>query len=206
MVAYPLAHLTQDDRQEVSGPIQDDEALALFALIRCMRMRNVVELGGLAGYSARNFCAAVGPQGRVVTLDLVDVPKVADNHVVVVGDATAMDLTKLGEKRFDLVFLDCHDYAAEWTFVTRLTQAGLIDDDSVIAAHDTNVHPYQSVPWAYQIPEGWVHCPVERKLVNDLQKAGYDAICLHSRAETHGPDMPYRHGLTILKKFRRLGT
>ena len=53
MVSYPLAHLTQDERQEVSGPIQDDEAPVRFALIRCMRMRAVVEIGGLAGYSAR---------------------------------------------------------------------------------------------------------------------------------------------------------
>jgi hypothetical protein len=32
MVSYPLSHLTQDDSQVVYGPIQDDEALVLFAL------------------------------------------------------------------------------------------------------------------------------------------------------------------------------
>jgi len=205
MVSYPLAHLTQDERQEVSGPIQDDEALVLFALIRCMRMRAVVEIGGLAGYSARNFCAAVGPEGTVITIDLVDVPRVAENHVVLQGDALALDASAYPVDRFDLIFLDCHDYATEWGFVNKLTAAGLIDDDTVIALHDTNVHPYQSVPWAYQVPEGWVHCPVERQLANDLQRAGYDAVCLHSRPDRHGPEMPYRHGLTILKKFHRLG-
>jgi predicted O-methyltransferase YrrM len=59
---YDLSHLTQPSHQNVSGPIQDDEALLLFALIRVMCMRRVLEVGGLFGYSATNFIQAVGPE------------------------------------------------------------------------------------------------------------------------------------------------
>jgi len=41
-------------------------------------------------------------------------------------------------------------------------------------------------------------------MVNDLKKAGYEALCLHSKADRHDKTMPYRHGLTIMKKFNRL--
>lgn len=49
MVAYSLSHLTQADDQRVGGPIQDDEALVLFALIRAMRLKRILEVGGLGG-------------------------------------------------------------------------------------------------------------------------------------------------------------
>jgi predicted O-methyltransferase YrrM len=223
MVSYPLAHLTQDDSQSVSGPIQDDEALALFALIRCMRLQTVVEIGGLSGYSARNFCEAVGPLGRVITLDLNPVPQVAPNHVTIIGDATKIGPKELQVEHIDLVFFDCHEYDAQMKFLNMLTAERLIDDESVIALHDTNTHPHRSVSWKaywkywlkrmvrgplgyemYLTPDGWVHQDVERRMVNDLKMAGYDALCLHSKPDRHDDTMPYRHGLTIMKKFNPL--
>jgi O-methyltransferase len=65
MVAYNLRHLTQNSDQAVSGPIQDDEALFLYSLIRVMQMKRILEIGGLGGYSATNFVAAAGPDGVV---------------------------------------------------------------------------------------------------------------------------------------------
>jgi predicted O-methyltransferase YrrM len=75
MVAYDLSHLTQQESQEVLGPVQDDEALFLYALIRVTKIRRVLEIGGLGGYSARNFCVAVGNHGIVYTVDLNPVPR-----------------------------------------------------------------------------------------------------------------------------------
>jgi predicted O-methyltransferase YrrM len=54
-----LIHLTQDVNQQVGGPIQDDEALMLFAVVRGCRFKRILEIGGLFGYSAKNFCEAV---------------------------------------------------------------------------------------------------------------------------------------------------
>jgi hypothetical protein len=39
MVSYDLSHLTQSPDQRVQGPIQDDEALLLYALVKVMRLR-----------------------------------------------------------------------------------------------------------------------------------------------------------------------
>lgn len=222
MVSFPLGHLTQDDSQVVSGPIQDDEALLLFALIRCMRLRTVVEIGGLSGYSARNFCEAVGPLGQVVTLDLHPVPQVAPNHRVVVGDASRVGRDDLQIEHVDLVFFDCHNYDVQMKLLHNLVSDRLVDDDTVIALHDTNTHPRQTVDWKayvkyrlknmiepqgydlYLTADGWVHQDVERRMVNDLKAAGYDALCVHSKSERHDETMPFRHGLTIMKRFSRL--
>ena len=73
MVNYDLKHLTQNDDQRVLGPIQDDEALFLYSVIRGSRMRRVLEIGGLSGYSATNFLAAMcasGPGAMLYTVDI----------------------------------------------------------------------------------------------------------------------------------------
>ena len=59
MVKYDLNHLTQEDNQIVVGPIQDDEALFLYSLIRVKRIKCVLEIGGLNGYSSINFIKAM---------------------------------------------------------------------------------------------------------------------------------------------------
>lgn len=46
---YDLSHLVQPLDQQVGGPVQDDEALLLYAMVRCMRVRRVLEIGGLSG-------------------------------------------------------------------------------------------------------------------------------------------------------------
>ena len=50
---HSLRHIGQQGRrQEVVGPMQDDEALLLFALARTMGVNRVLEVGGLGGFSA----------------------------------------------------------------------------------------------------------------------------------------------------------
>ena len=80
---YDLRHLTQRSNQNVMGPVQDDEALFLFALIKCCRFTRILEIGGLKGYSAINFIKAISfsEQGRVYTVDIDTVKKKAHNHV-----------------------------------------------------------------------------------------------------------------------------
>lgn len=55
-----LQHIGNQPRSGiVAGPIQDDEALLLFALARVMGVKRVLELGGLSGHSALNFLRAM---------------------------------------------------------------------------------------------------------------------------------------------------
>ena len=94
---YNLEHLTQDSTQSTPGPIQDDEALLMFSLIKVTRIKRILELGAGNGYSAKNFCEAIGNNGTVYSVDWgIDAhcPVYADNHKVItknVADVQAED-------------------------------------------------------------------------------------------------------------------
>lgn len=207
MVSYDLSHLNQADDEAVLGPVQDTEALFLYSIVRGMRMRRVLEIGGLSGYSAKNFLAALPADGVVYTVDIAPVPRVSFNHRVIVKDARTLDAADVDDEELDMIFFDCHEYDVQMTLFDRLASRGIITDSTVLALHDTNVHPFKSVPWAYEIGDGgWVHQRAERDMVNELVRRGYHAFNLHTPIDRHDETMPYRHGVTIAQKFRPLIT
>lgn len=200
MVAYDLSHLTQSEDENVSGPIQDTEALFLYSIVRGMRMRRVLEIGGLSGYSATNFVRALGEGGTMYTVDIHHVPQVSQNHKVIVKDAQTLTAADVDNEPLDMIFFDCHDYVQMAVF-DRLVEQGIVTDSTIIALHDTNVHPQQFVPWAYQVDGGgWVHQKVERDMSNEFVRRGYSAFHLHTRLDRHDESFPFRHGVTILQK------
>ncbi len=206
---YDLSHLTQSEKQDVMGPIQDDEALFLYSIIRGMRIKRVLEIGGLNGYSARNFVRA--GVDVCYTVDLVPVPQVSDDgrHRVLVKNALHLTPEDLDNKPLDLVFFDCHDMV-QMDLLKMLVRQQLITDETVIALHDTNLHyknytgshcPYNSTL------DAWIHQPVERKMVNILKDIGYDVFSIRTRRDQHDDEtFPYRHGLTVCQKFKMLET
>lgn len=204
MANYDFSHLTQGDAQTVVGPIQDDEALFLYAMVRGMRLRRVLELGGLAGYSATNFLKALGPHGTLYTVDLNPVPRIAENHIVITKDALHVTADDVDNKTLDMIFFDCHDYNVQMSLFVRLHNANLINDRTVLVLHDTHLHPQQFVSWAYPIAEGFVHQAVERRMVNDFKRIGYDSFSLHTNLAAHDASLPFRHGLTVCQKFKPL--
>ena len=207
MTGYNLSHLTGPMNQDVIGPIQDDEALFLYSIIKGMRMKRILEIGGLSGYSAKNFIASLdhAPDGVCYTVDLNPVPQVAQNHKVIIKNALQLSKEDVGNAPLDLVFFDCHD-RVQMDIYYRFVKEGLINDNTVLALHDTNLHypPYQI--WGPYIPDegGFAHQPVERMMVNIFKDLGYDVFCLHTTKEKHGPDFPRRHGVTVCKKFSKL--
>lgn len=62
-------------------------------------------------------------------------------------------------------------------------------------------HPYQSVSWAFETTDGYVHQAVERQMVNDLVADGWHAFSLHTDSKKPLRNIPYRHGVTVLTKF-----
>lgn len=211
---YELSHLVQQESQSVGGPVQDDEALLLFAVARGMRMRAVLEVGGLSGFSALNFCRALAPEakGFVVTIDINPVRKVADNHETVqkeAGKVGAEDIKPLFGKyslppRFDIIFFDAHVYEEQMRLLHNLRQAELADDETIIALHDTCPHPMATHLDAKPVPlpkggEGYINCPQEVRMIDDLLKEGYHAFHLHPRREYLGGAFPFRHGITLMQ-------
>lgn len=211
---YDLSHLTQPLNQKVGGPIQDDEALLLYSVVRGMRVRRVLEIGGLGGYSARNFLQALkwDIDTAVYTVDINPVKSQASNHFTIQKDVALLQPEDVHGRALDLVFFDCHVLDAQMNMFVSFINKGLITDDTIIALHDTNLHPRKTAPWSYPVSDangdaGFVHQDVERKMVNQLRKQfGYDAFCLHTRMARHDDILPTRHGVTLMKKFVELRT
>jgi hypothetical protein len=102
----------------------------LFGLIRLLRIRRILEFGGLSGYSATNFLAAVGARGVLYTVDLAPVPKRGVNHHPIQRDAALIAAADVGSEPLDLVFFDCHVYAAQIAAFHTLTRQGIITERS----------------------------------------------------------------------------
>jgi predicted O-methyltransferase YrrM len=206
MVYYNLLHLTQDESENVCGPIQDTEALFLYSVVRGMRLRTILEIGGQTGYSARNFLTAFAEpeKSTMFTVDIEHVPQLAENHKVIIKDAMELTCEDLENKVLDMIFFDCHCYDVQMKVYYRLVENGMITDKTVLALHDTNTHPYQSIDWAYETEDGWIHQRPEREMVNEFVKMGYHAFNLHTQPDRHNEKMPLRHGVTLMQKFQEL--
>jgi hypothetical protein len=203
MVTYNLDHLKQKDDQYDMGPIQDDEALFLFGLVRTMQIKRVMDIGAIPGGSSRNFCAAVGPDGIVYSVDKDPFEKFADNNVALVKDLAFVTPADVDNKPVEFVFFDCHAYEASLSFFQRFRRAGIINDRTVLGFHDTNLWPSQLDKNSYEVEGGWVFCPPERQLVNDFKKmGGYDVFTLTTTRDKHGPHLPYRAGVTIVQRYK----
>lgn len=196
---YDFTHLTQPPSQEVAGPLQDDEALPLFAVCRVTCARRVAEFGGLTGYSARNFLAALRgvPGGIVFTVDPAPVPALSPVHRVVRKEAKDVLPEDFGREPLDLVFFDCHDYHQQMAAFHTLSRHGLVTRSTIIALHDTGTHPAPFARWTYLGEEGYIHQAAERAMANRLQDLGYECVSFDAPAPI--PPVRYRHGLTLCR-------
>ena len=178
---YDLSHLTNGDRV-VLGPIHDDEALILYSMLRATGATRVLELGGLGGYSARNFLAA---GCDVTTVEVNPLDPQSDRHTVLrINCAEVADHV---EGRFDMVFFDAHDLQAEVRAFVTLKNKRCIDKQTVIAVHDTGWHTEQMLPHAIGTPRGWMHCPIAHKV--------RDALVGYGCSERF---LPTFHGMSLL--------
>lgn len=207
MVNYNLTHLTQPENQNIRGPIQDDEALFLYSIIRGCRLERILEIGGLSGYSAKNFLQALSfsKNGILYTCDLHPVPVLAENHKVIIKNALNLTINELDNKPLDLIFFDCHDIIQMDIFYTFVNN-NIINDNTILALHDTNLHypPYHHCGNYIENENGYAHQPVERSMVNKFKSLGYDIFGISTDSSKHSSDFPVRHGITVCKKFKTL--
>lgn len=216
MVKYDLSHLTQVQSQNVFGPIQDDEALLLYSIIKTSLFKYIVEIGALEGYSAKNFCKAIPNDGKVLSIDINPVNKIDDKHIVLTKDINNVnydDIKNIGIPYIDLLFFDAHCLEEQMNFFEKVKNTDLITDKTIIAFHDTNLHyslPCETCGQLHKdsTTEGYLPYKahkVEREMVNRFKKIyGYDIICFTTGFEDHNHNIPFRHGITIAKKFNLL--
>lgn len=202
----------------VKGPIQDDEAILLYGLVRTMGLKYIVELGGLNGYSAQNFVKAISGQGKVISIDpnftnKYNIP--TDNFTFIRKKCQDVFPKDLNIPRIDLLFFDCHALRPQIEFFDRCLAEGLITNNTVLVLHDTDVHPARKGLGIKQIDNNHKTrgntgiYPIqtalaERQMVNIFMDKGY--VPLHAHCDYRDlPDyIQIRHGLTILSKPYKL--
>ena len=200
------------------GPVQRDEAFALFGLLRCLRPRTVVEFGFYDGRSAFNTLKALDPDARLYSYDVDDLS--ADIAANVFADEPRLTFlhksqadfepSDVGGRPIDFAFLDAsHDFALNRRTLERLVPA--LAPAAVLVVHDTGtVHRSQrpeehfaaardpqSPQWL--TAEEFEHTPDERATVNWMRDEHPEFAQIH----LHTHNVP-RWGLTVLQRSERL--
>lgn len=156
--ALDAARVASAETTMPNAEVTPNQGALLAMLTRTAGARRVLEFGTLAGYSTIWFARAVGPQGRVVTLELeeqnaaiargnLERAGVADRVDVLVGAAaaSAQRLIDAGTDPFDLVFIDADKpsnpiYLAAALELTRPGAVIIIDNvvrnGAVVTDHD----------------------------------------------------------------------
>lgn len=65
-----VVHLQSYIEKDAIGPLQRDEALALFGLVRTLRPKTIVEFGFFHGHSAFNFLCAMEQDAKIFSYDV----------------------------------------------------------------------------------------------------------------------------------------
>lgn len=128
--------------------VSPNEGKLLYLLAKLSGAKRVLEIGLLGGYSTMWLARAIGPQGRLVTLEVdercvrcarknLDRAGLLSRVDIRHGDAreTLKQLVAAGESPFDLVFIDADkpSYPAYLDYAIQLTRPGsVILADNVI--------------------------------------------------------------------------
>lgn len=205
MTTYQIDHLQQDSSQAVWGPLQDDESFLLMGLIQISRIKRVLcfssEGPGHSSILRTSVLRAMGEGGVLYTADRVPADQDGEGHKVVLKLPSEVipedvDNLPLGMVVFDYLNLEECSLAFH-----RLTNSGMIDVKTLLVVHNTNLH-YRNLEEKGH--SGVVHCPYAREMVNELADNGYHVVNFGTSQADHGPDFPFRHGLTACQKYRRL--
>jgi hypothetical protein len=143
----------------------------------------------------------------VYTCDINPVRKLADNHTVIIKNALDIEPCDVDNKAIDMIFFDCHDMV-QMDIYKRLVEKNIINDDTILALHDTNLHYKPWAKWGKFIPEnnGVAHQPVEREMSNIFKDMGYDLFNLNTDSSKHSNAFPIRHGITICSRVKKFST
>ena len=212
-----IAHLLSYRENDAIGPLQRDEAIALFGIIRTLRPKVVVEFGFFHGHSAFNFLRALPADGRLYSYD-IDEDSIRragrefsfDKRFTFVGKSQAdFDAGDVGGKSIDFVFFDAaHELELNIATFTRIVPH--LAPEAMIAIHDTglwNQTHFAPIHTTFtrEYPGEWVsddlyaHQPGERAFVDWIVAGphGFAAIHLHSTRTL-------RHGFSLLQRQRVL--
>ena len=202
--------------QNVGGPIQDDEAVMLFGMVRTMGITRILELGGKHGYSAQNFLQAMNcvngnvSEHAMYTVDYQGELKAFDDrHHLLIKDAIRLTAEDVDNTPLGMVFLDCHSFYASLHVLKVLTSQNLLTKNALVAFHDTGLHQHKAVWFQPAAPDaiGFITQPTERILAQWLvwydESSNWQRISFHDdvrQLRLGAGQQWFRHGITILQR------
>jgi len=146
-VQLELQHITAERTGQAAGmQIGDDQAVLLEILARATGARRVVEIGTFTGYSSLALARGMGPDGRLLCLDISEEwtsiardawtkAGVADRIDLRIGPALDTLRSLAPDETFDLAFVDADKtgYAAYYDeLLPRLRSGGLLLVDNTL--------------------------------------------------------------------------
>jgi hypothetical protein len=212
-----MSHLLSYRENDAIGPLQRDEAVALFGIIRTLRPRVVVEFGFFHGHSAFNFLKALPDDGKLYSYD-IDEESIArakrefnfDRRFTFIGKSqTDFDPRDIGNQEIDFAFFDAA-HELDLNIATFVRIVSHLAPEAMVAIHDTGLwHRSHFAPiheqFTREMPGEWrdedlyAHQPGERAFIDWIvtEHPEFSAIHFHSVRTL-------RHGFSLLQRKRRL--
>jgi predicted O-methyltransferase YrrM len=212
-----ISHLLSYRENDAIGPLQRDEAIALFGIVRTLRPRVVVEFGFFHGHSAFNFLQALPGDAKLYSYD-IDADSIRraetefkfDKRFTFIGKSqTDFDPADIGNQQIDLAFFDAaHELDLNIETFNRIVAH--LAPEAMVAIHDTGLwHRDYFEPihetFAREYPGVWkdddlfAHQPGERAFIDWIvaEHPEFSAINFHSTRTL-------RHGFSLLQRRRSL--
>jgi len=218
---YSINHLI-DYSELACGPIQSDEALFLYGLVKVIRSKVIIEFGFAKGHSSINFLKALTPDGLLYSFDCDETCKPIACSI---KDPRFRFIFKRGEdfqsvdinnRSADIIFIDAsHVFNLNVLLFEKILNC--LNQDTLVVIHDTGSWNKELIPKSYtrwtehmnyildREPSAlindkeFVPQPDERRFVNYLRSKYPDFSQIHFHSLN-----TIRHGLTILQRTRKL--
>ena len=212
-----MSHLLSYRENDAIGPLQRDEAIALFGIIRTLRPKVVVEFGFFHGHSAFNFLQAMPADAGLYSYD-IDADSIRraktefnfDRRFTFIGKSqTEFEPEDIGNQEIDFAFFDAaHELNLNIETFNRIVP--YLAAEAIVAIHDTGlwhrdhfapIHETftREHPGEWQGKDLYAHQPGERAFIDWIvgQHPGFSAIHFHSTRTL-------RHGFSLLQRKRPL--
>jgi predicted O-methyltransferase YrrM len=195
--------------------ITETELFFLYGLISSINPKTIVELGaGKNGFSTQVFLKGQKNNfgSRLYSIDILDIEKGVESHYPIKKDCGDVTEDDLDNQKIDVVFFDCHTMRPQLKFYNRMVEKNLIDDETILILHDTNLLYEPEISRTIQLngqigvftKDGYAHQWVERNLVNYFKLKGYDVYNLSTKSKNHNVNYTKLFGLSVCQKFKPL--
>lgn len=188
----------KDYSEDALGPIQRDEAILCYGIVKATRPQTVLEFGSLMGFSTRVWLEAGVPKVFAIDVRITPPVKAMEKEFSPRLRTIQMNMADYQPEitgPVDFVFFDAsHNFETN-----KLVFEKLLPRPAMIAVHDTGTWAQRFMRPAHQrfggvaVPEGMVHQPGEVQFANWLEETkGLRRMDFHSQHTL-------RHGLSIFQ-------